>query len=211
VYTSRIARQILQPNPPPNFCDKKEISAMAGTFTLFGKLPTELCLKIWEFAIPGPRVIYLDFVGCEDKTAHTVVEDEKHDGLSVSGPLEEGTTTAENADSDTLDEGIEQSPIGNTTVNDICQAVKRVRRQHRPGKPSRRRKKPQLSGPTALRRVCYPSAMSPARSHRNTTGRPSQHLTLQLEHTLTSIGTRSTFDMINFRHPVIITTNFYMK
>jgi hypothetical protein len=100
---------------------------MAGTFTLFGKLPTELRLKIWEFAIPGPRVVYLDLVRCEDNTAHMAEEDEEHDSLSVSGSLEEGTTTAENADPVTLqeervnpetqEERMGQSPIGNLTAS----------------------------------------------------------------------------------------------
>jgi hypothetical protein len=64
----------------------------------------ELRLNNWEFAIPGPRVVYLDLVRCEDNTAHTAEEDEEHDSLSVSGSLEEGTTTAENADPVTLQE-----------------------------------------------------------------------------------------------------------
>jgi hypothetical protein len=184
---------------------------MTGTFTLFEKLPTELRLKIWEFAIPGPRVIYLDLVRCEDNTAHAAVEDEKHDSLSVSESLEEGTTTAENADLDTLEEGIEQSSIGNTTVDDDMSGSEESEEATSASDSESEEENATAFRADCLRRVCYSSARSPARSHRNTTRKPSQHLTLRLEHTLTSIGTRSTYDMMNSCQTVIITGNFYIK
>jgi hypothetical protein len=34
-----------------------EASELLTAFTLFPELPTELQLKIWEHAIPGPRVM----------------------------------------------------------------------------------------------------------------------------------------------------------
>ncbi|KUJ11574.1 uncharacterized protein LY89DRAFT_722697 [Mollisia scopiformis] len=71
----------------------KEIVAMERTFTVFGLLPTELRLRIWEFAIPGPRTICLNLVPCKDETRHMAIKDEGHDTLDAP-ELRDGETAA---------------------------------------------------------------------------------------------------------------------
>jgi 2EXR family len=50
------------PSPSPLSADgEKNVAVPAEAFTLFPKLATELRLKIWKLALPGPRVVVVEY------------------------------------------------------------------------------------------------------------------------------------------------------